>query len=60
MIILFEKEYDSESVGDLERDVYEAFVEDFNPIMATLPKDQYNFTTGTFTVRIEWVADETH
>lgn len=59
-MILFEKQYDGESLHDLERDVYEAFVEDFNPIMATLPKDPHNFTKGIFTVRIEWTADETH
>ena len=57
-MILFEKQYDGESVCDLERDVYEAFVEDFNPVMAAIPKDRHNFATGTFTVRIEWSADK--
>ena len=56
-MILFEKEYDGESLYDLQRDVHEAFVEDFNPIMATLPKDKHNFTMGTFTVKIEWSSE---
>lgn len=51
---IFEKDYSSEELCDLSRDIYEAFDEKFNPIMADIPIDQYNFHKGSFTVKIIW------
>lgn len=51
---IFEKDYSSEELSDLSRDIYEAFDERFNPIMADIPTDEYNFHKGAFTVRIVW------
>jgi len=54
-MILFEKNYDGESLCDLSRDVHEAFKEDFNPIVKNIPCDEYGFQSGTFKVTIEWL-----
>lgn len=52
---MFEKEYDSESLGqDIERDIYEAIGEDYNQLLSTIPKDEYGFEVGKFTVTITW------
>lgn len=54
---VFEKDYSSEELCDLGRDIYEAFNEQFNPVMADIPKDGYNFHRGSFTVRIVWEGE---
>ena len=54
-MIIFDKEYESELIGDLGRDVYEAFNPDFNTIVNTIPVDEYGFHTGIFKVTIEWI-----
>jgi len=55
MKTIFDKEYDSESLCDLSRDVHEAFNNDFNPTVADIPKDEYGFHEGRFIVTIKWV-----
>lgn len=55
MLILLDKKYDGESIVDLGRDVHEAFCPEFNPIVDTIPKDEYNFHKGIFKVTIEWI-----
>lgn len=55
---LFEKDYDYESLYDLNRDLAEANDEEFNPVMADLPKDEFGFIKGTFTVKIEWKDED--
>lgn len=47
-MILLEQEYDSESIIDIERDVYEAVN------YAELPTDEHGFVIGTFKVKLEW------
>lgn len=54
----FEKEYDGESIYDVQRDVIESFDAKFNPIVKDIPQDEYGFQLGTFRVTIEWTADE--
>ena len=56
-MILFQHEYDGESIVDVDRDVSEAFSSDFNPAAAEIPVDEYGFQKGKFTVTIEWVPE---
>lgn len=51
MKTLFDKKYSDESLIDLDQDVFEAIE------VAALPKDEYNFTPGTFRVVITWEDD---
>lgn len=50
--ILFSKEYCSESLVDVERDIYEALEEDHG-----IPVDQHGFQSGTFTITITHSED---
>lgn len=56
-IVLFEKDYDAESLCDLGRDVEEAVTEDFNPEIPKIPVDEHGFQTGIFKVKIEWINE---
>lgn len=56
-MILFKKEYDGESLYDLERDVTEAVQEDFNALVAIIPPREDGTMRGTFKVTIEWEDD---
>ncbi len=58
-LTIFEKDYDGESLYDLERDVSESFNEDYNPVLTEIPTDGYGFQTGTFKVKIQCTQDET-
>lgn len=51
---VFTKTYDGESIYDAGRDFSEAFDESFNPVVATIPQDEYGLQLGTFTVSIKW------
>ena len=57
-MIIFEKNYDGESLYDFMRDMSEAFDSRYNPIVEEIPKDDYNISQGTFKVKIEWEVDE--
>ncbi len=50
--ILFQKEYDSESLADVERAMWEAMDEH------DLPQDEYGFDLGTFKFTVEWIPEE--
>lgn len=53
-VILFEKEYDDESLIDLQEHIYYVLEEgDYD-----LPTDKYGFRRGTFKVIIEWTDEE--
>lgn len=53
--VIFHKEYDAESLCDVERDVIESFDERFNAAMIPVPQDpETGFCEGTFIVTIEW------
>lgn len=58
MKTLLYKEYTSEELSDLSRDVHEAFDERFTPAAAGIPKDEHGFDKGTFTVSIVWKPEE--
>ena len=53
-MILFQKEYDGESIADLERDIYECLDGNFNAIVYAISKDEYGIQNGTFKVTVEW------
>ena len=53
-IVFFEKTYDGESIVDLDRDVSEAIMEDYNPMVELIPKDGHGFQQGSFKVTIAW------
>lgn len=55
---LFRKEYDGESIVDVDRDVTEAFDPRFNDLVKQIPQDQHGFQEGTFIVTVEWKSDE--
>jgi len=57
MIEVFKKEYDGESIVDLGRDIYEALVTAFNPVIDLIPVDDYGFQKGTFTVAVVWSGE---
>jgi hypothetical protein len=53
-MILFKKEYDGESIYDVERDVFETFQADYNALVHAIPVDEHGIQKGTFKVTIEW------
>lgn len=52
MTTIFQKKYDGESLYDLDRDVSEAMMEEYNDIIGSLPVDENGFIAGEFTVTI--------
>lgn len=57
-MIVFDNDYDGESIVDMPRDIEEAFNSDFNSIILGIPVDEYNFMKGSFNVKIEWSASD--
>ena len=55
---IFSKQYDGESIYDVQRDMIEAFDPNFNPKAAGIPQDEYGFQTGTFNITIEWIPQD--
>lgn len=55
---LFEKTYDGENIYDLGRDVSEAFMEEYNPILKDIPADIYGFKSGAFKVSVVWEGEQ--
>jgi hypothetical protein len=56
---IFFKEYSSEELCDLERDMSEAFDPRFNPKNITqLETDEHGFHKGTFRVSIVWRSED--
>lgn len=51
---IFEKEYDGESLYDVQIDVIESFDGRFNPLAKNIPQDEHGFQIGKFKVTIEW------
>lgn len=54
MKTIFKKEYDGESIVDIERDIMESFNPDYNPSASDIPQDEFGFQQGKFVVTIEW------
>ena len=58
MKTVFCKEYDGESICDVERDVLESLTEKYNPIIAEIPVDENYIPEGRFIVTVQWIPDE--
>ncbi len=56
--IIFNKNYDGESLYDLARDVHECFDHRFNPLVKDIPVDEYGFQKGKFVVSVKWMPSE--
>ncbi|WNV47271.1 hypothetical protein ENKO_162 [Klebsiella phage fENko-Kae01] len=54
MKTIFQKEYDGESIHDVQRDVMEAFNAKFNPVVSEIPQDENGFQEGQFMVTVKW------
>ena len=59
-IVLYQAEYDGESIVDMERDLSESLDGDFNPNVHLIPKmeDHPDFWAGRFVVNLTWLPDE--
>lgn len=57
-MIIFKKEYDGESIVDLERDISECLDGNFNAIAYAIPVDEHGIHKGTFKVTVEWDGKE--
>lgn len=55
---IFEKEYSSEELCDLSRDIYECFDPQFNPVVNVIPVDEYGFHKGSFVVTVRWEKEQ--
>ncbi|ATS92402.1 hypothetical protein DLP05_128 [Stenotrophomonas phage vB_SmaS_DLP_5] len=53
-IVVFEKEYDGESLYDLDRDISEAMLEEYNDKVGQIPTNADGFQTGKFKVTVVW------
>ena len=53
-LLVFEEDYSGESIVDLNRDLDECFIEEYNTVMEQIPSDEYGFHQGTFKVTVEW------
>jgi hypothetical protein len=58
MSVIFKETYDGESLYDVSRDIAEAFDEDYNKAISSVPKDEYGFHKGNFTITVEWSEEE--
>lgn len=58
MIEIFKKEYNAESLYELNDDMSDALDEVYNPKIKDIPVDIYGFQTGIFTVTISWEPEE--
>lgn len=56
-IRLFQKDYDSDSLADIEGDVYYAFEPKHNAVAVVIPRDDFGGYTGTFRVTIDWIDE---
>ena len=56
-MIIFKKDYDGESVVDMDRDISECLDGNFNAIAYTIPKDEHGFHVGNFKVTVEWETE---
>lgn len=54
MKTVFHKEYDGESICDVERDVLESLSETYNPMISEIPVDENFIPQGKFIVTIQW------
>lgn len=53
-MIIFNKQYDGESICDVQRDIIEAFDSRFNPLVKDIPQNEDGFPLGTFVVTVTY------
>ena len=53
MIKIFERDYSSESIIDLESDMYDMFGDN-----TEIPQDEHGFLKGTFRVSVTWIDED--
>lgn len=57
---VFEQEYSDESFAqDIERDIYEAMLPEYNPKVKDIPVDEHGFRKGSFKVEVTYIPEET-
>lgn len=56
-MIILNKVYYGEDIVDLDRDISEMFNEEFDPTIATIPRDEHGFMKGSFKVTVEWIEE---
>lgn len=56
-VVLLEKQYYQDSLGDLDRNVLEAISEDYNELMKDLPANEDGELLGSFNVVITFVPN---
>lgn len=56
--VLFTKQYDGDTLCDMNRDIHEAFSTDFNPEAKALQTDEHNMVIGTVTITMEYDPKE--
>ena len=58
-MIIFQKEYDGESIIDLPEDIGEMLDPDFNDLVDVeqIPQDEYGIHQGKFIVTVTWVPE---
>ena len=56
-LVLFSKEYDGESIADLDRDITEALSPTFNDNIDGIPVDEQGIQSGTFKLTLTWVPE---
>ena len=54
---IFEKTYSSEELSDLGRDIGECFDCRLNPLVNSIPKDEYGFDKGNYVVSVQWIPE---
>jgi hypothetical protein len=55
---IFEKDFDGESLYDVQRDIIECFDGRFNPIVKDIPQDEHGIQLGTFRITVEWINED--
>lgn len=55
--MIFDQDYSSEELCDVERDVSEAFDPVFNSAMREIAVDEHGFHKGFFRVKIEYIEE---
>lgn len=58
MLVILDKTYYGESIVDIDRDISEMFNEEYDPTIATIPRDEHGFMKGSFHVRVKWIPDD--
>jgi hypothetical protein len=56
-IRLFQKNYITDTLRDIESDVYYAFEPEHNAAAIAIPRDDLGGYTGTFRVTIDWIDE---